>query len=482
MNVRFIVSIMGFVLVFLSAFMMICGCVALLYNEGDFFSLAISSVITFLFGFTSWFFFRVKSREMIKREGYVVVTLVWVLVSVFGALPFYIGSYIPSYTDAFFETMSGFTTTGASILNDIEALPHGILFWRSMTHFIGGMGIIVLAVAILPYFGFGGMQLYSAETSGISSEKLHPHITKTAKTFWGIYVALVALQVVFLLLGKMPLFDALCHSFGTLATGGFSPKNTSIINYSPYIQYVIVVFMFLGGTNFTLHYFALKGRWEKIRMNTELRTYFMVVLISSLFIALFLVIIHHREWEPAFRSALFQVTSIVTTTGFISDDYMLWSPFLVVLIFLLMFSGASAGSTCGGIKIMRHNILFRNTTLEFKRMVHPQAVIPLRIGGKVIPKEVVLTVLAFVMLYLLIFTVSSFSLTMMGVPWASSMGACATTMAGIGPGLGKIGGAVGNFSQVPVAGKWLMSFLMLVGRLELFTVLILFSPEFWRNN
>jgi trk system potassium uptake protein len=482
LNTRFIVSILGFVLMFLSAFMLVCSGVSLIYGEGDFGPLTISAGITFLIGFISWFVARGGSKELGKREGFIVVTIVWVLMSIFGALPYYIGNYIPSYTDAFFETISGFTTTGASILNDIEALPHGILFWRSLTHFIGGMGIIVLAVAILPYFGFGGMQLYNAEASGISSEKLHPRITKTAKSFWGIYVALVGLQTVFLMVGNMPLFDALCHSFGTLATGGFSPKNSSIAEYSPYIQYVVVVFMMLGGTNFTLHFFAINRRWEKIKLNSEFKLFLSVVLGATLLVGLFLVLLHGRDWEPAFRSALFQVTSIITTTGFISDDYMQWSPFLVFIIFLLMFAGASVGSTSGGIKLMRHNILFRNSMLEFKRMVHPQAVVPLRINGKVIPKEIVFTVLAFVILYLMIFTVSTLIMTGMGLPWDSSMGACATTMAGVGPGIGEIGGAVGNFSQVPTAGKWLMSFLMLIGRLELFSVLILFSPEFWRNN
>lgn len=481
-NIRLVVNILGSVLVFVSLFMLTCSAVSLIYNEGDFFSLTFSAGITFFTGASAWFFTRNAPKDLIKREGYVIVTSVWVLMSAFGALPYYIGGYIPSYTDAFFETISGFTTTGASILSDIEALPHGILFWRSMTHFVGGMGIIVLAVAILPYFGFGGMQLYNAEASGISNEKLHPRITKTAKTFWGIYVVLVAVETVLLLFGDMPLFDALCHSFGTVATGGFSPKNTSIAEYSPYIQYVMVLFMVLGGTNFTLHFFAINGKWEKIKNNSEFKLFMWVIVVASGVITFFLFFKDGRPFEQAFRSAIFQVTSIVTTTGFITDNYMAWSPFLTFIIFLLMFSGACAGSTSGGIKLMRHNILFRNSMMEFKRMIHPQAVIPLRINGKVIPKEVVFTVLAFVILYLIIFTVSTLAMTMLGLSWDSSMGACATTMAGIGPGLGDIGGPVGNFSQVPLAGKWILSFLMLLGRLELFSILILFSPEFWKNN
>jgi trk system potassium uptake protein TrkH len=482
LNWRFIFRFMGLILIFIGIAMMLCSIVSVIYAEDDFKALVFAGFVTIVFGFAAWFFNRNDLGQMLKHEGFMVVTLVWVLISVFGALPFVMSGYIPSFTDAFFETMSGFTTTGASILVDIEALPHGLLFWRSTTHLLGGMGVIVLAIAVLPYFGFGGMQLYNAEASGISSEKLHPRITQSARVFWGIYLGLVALETIFLLFGQMPLFEALCHSFGTIASGGFSPKNNSIAGYSAYIQYVIIVAMLCGGTNFALWYYMLNRKWDKVKVNNELRVYLGVVIMASLLITLFLIFKNHLPTEKAFRDALFQVTSIVTSTGFITADYMQWHPFTIYLLFVLMFSGASVGSTSGGIKIMRHNILFRNSILEFKRMLHPQAVIPLRIGDKVITSEIVTTVLAFVILYLMIFTASSLVLTMLGVPWDSSMGACATTMGGIGPGLGSMGGPVGNFAAVPVAGKWILSFLMLIGRLELFSVLVLFSPNFWSNR
>jgi trk system potassium uptake protein TrkH len=482
LNKKFIINLMGLVLMFESLFMFVCAGVALIYREGDFTTLLIATFITFVTGALSWYPTRKVPKDLIKREGFIVVSLVWVVMSVFGALPYYISGYIPSYTDAFFETISGFTTTGASILVDIEALPHGILFWRSMTHFIGGMGIIVLAIAIMPYFGFGGMQLYNAEASGVTNEKLHPRITQTAKTFWGIYVALVLVQTIFLLFGGMNLFESLCHSFGTLASGGFSPKNSSIAGYSPYIQYVIIVFMIFAGINFTIHYFILNGKWSKIKSNSELWLFLSVIGAATLIITVFLNIGEKYELERAFRDSLFQVVSIITTTGFVTADYSAWPQYLSFIIFLLMFSGGCAGSTAGGIKIMRHNILFRNSMLEFRRMTHPQAVIPLRISGKIIPKEVVFTVLAFVILYIIIFVIGSLALTFMGLSWESAMGATATCMAGIGPGFGEIGNPVGNFALTPDAGKWLLSFLMLLGRLELFSFLILFSPEFWKNS
>jgi len=290
------------------------------------------------------------------------------------------------------------------------------------------------------------------------------------------------LQTVVMLFGGMNLFESLCHSFGTLASGGFSPKNTSIAEYSPFIQYVVILFMILAGTNFTIHYFILNGKWSRIKSNSELWVFLSIIGVATVIIALFLNMGEKYALERAFRSAMFQVVSILTTTGFVTDDYTAWPQYLSFIIFMLMFSGGCAGSTAGGMKVMRHNILFRNSMLEFRRMTHPQGIIPLRIGGKVIPKEVVFTVLAFVILYIIIFVIASLVLTFMGLSWESAMGASATCMAGIGPGFGEIGNPVGNFALTPMAGKWLLSFLMLLGRLELFSFLILFSPEFWRNH
>ena len=476
---KFILSAFGLALMFESAFMLMCAGISVIYQEPDRNAFLYSFAITLLTGGLCWLLNRKGEKEALKRESFIVVTAVWVVMSVFGALPYLFSGAIPGFSDAFFETISGFTTTGASVINDIETLPHGILFWRSITHLIGGMGIIVLAVAILPYFGFGGMQLYNAEAAGVVNEKLHPKITRTAKSLWGIYVLLVGLETIFLMLGGMPLFDALCHSFGTIASGGFSTKNDSVAGYSPYIQYVIIVFMLFAGTNFALFYFLGKGNWKKFVRNAELKVYLSLVGITSAVIAVTLILLDHAPTEESIRAALFQVASIITSTGFVTADYTAWHPYLVFIVFMLMFSGACVGSTSGGIKLFRHMILFKNTRIEFKKMTHPNAVIPLKIGKKSVSSEVVYKVLAFLMLYAAVCAVGVFSLTLVGMDIESAAGAVATSMGGIGPGLGTVG-PVNNFFAVPVAGKWILSFLMLLGRLELFSVLILFSPNFWR--
>ncbi|WP_439182327.1 TrkH family potassium uptake protein [Carboxylicivirga taeanensis] len=481
LNYRFIGKVLGHILLALSVFMLVCAAVAFFYGEDDMQAHLMAALASMSFGGVASWLWRSTPDEVGRREGFVIVTLVWVVMSLFGSLPYILSGTIPGFTNAFFETISGFTTTGASVVSDIEALPHGILLWRSITHLIGGMGIIVLAVAILPYFGFGGMSLYNAEAAGITNDKLHPRVKHTAKLLWGIYVVLILLETGFLMLGGMPLFDALCHSFATIASGGFSTKNDSIAGYSPYIQYVIIVFMLFAGTNFTLFYFAWKGKFKKVTENREFRMYLKVIAIVTAIVTITLVFLDHHNGEESFRKALFQVVSLLTSTGFATDDYTAWHPYLTYLMFLLLFSGACAGSTSGGIKIMRHSILFRNTLLEFKRMVHPNAVIPLKIEDKPVSSDTVYKVLAFVILYMTIFSIGTFALTFFGMDMDSAMGAAATTMGGIGPGIGTVG-PVDNFFAVPQAGKWILSFLMLLGRLELFTVLILFSPHFWKNN
>ncbi len=475
---KIILSAFGLALMFESLFMLLCVGVSIIYGETDRDALLISFIITFATGILCWFPNRNHKIENLKRESFVVVTLVWVVMSIFGALPYLFSHSISNFTDAFFETISGFTTTGASVITNIEALPHGILFWRSITHLIGGMGIIVLAVAVLPYFGFGGMQLYSAEAAGVTNEKLHPKITRTAKSLWSIYVLLIGLETVFLMIGDMPLFDALCHSFGTIASGGFSTKNDSLLSYSPYIQYVVTVFMLFAGTNFALFYFLGKGHWKKFVTNAEIKVYFGLIVTASFIIASTLFILDDAPLEPAVRTALFQVTSIVTSTGFVTADYNLWNPYLILIIFLLMFSGACVGSTTGGIKLFRHMVLLKNISIEFKKMTHPYAIIPLKIGNKVVSTDTVYKILAFLALYIIICAVGTLALTFVGMDIESAAGAVATSMGGIGPGLGSVG-PVNNFLGVPGAGKWILSVLMLLGRLELFSVLILFSPNFW---
>lgn len=419
-------------------------------------------------------------RNIGKREGYIVVSFAWMVISLFGSFPFYISGYIPSFTDAIFETASGFSTTGATILTDIEALPKALLFWRSMTHWIGGMGIIVLSLAILPFLGIGGMQLFIAEVPGPTKDKLHPRITETAKRLWGIYFILTLIQTSLLMFGGMDLFDGLCHAFGTMATGGFSTRNDSIASFSPYIQYVIIVFMILAGTNFTLHYMAVSGAFASVTRNDEFRYYMAIIGIITLVVSVSLFLDGMFGPEASFRHALFQTVSIVTTTGFITSDYLIWPDFAWFLIFLAMFTGGSAGSTGGGIKMIRHFLLVKNSFLEMKRLIHPQGVIPVRINGRPVSQGIIFNVLAFFLIYLLIFASGSLVMALLGLDFDTAIGATAACLGNIGPGIGKVG-PVGNFAFIPDFGKWFLSFLMILGRLELFTVLILFSRAFWRN-
>lgn len=452
------------------------------YKDNDIVTLFICGTATSFIGFLIWFFTKNADKTDIgKREGYLIVTSGWIVMSLFGSIPFVLHGSITSYVDAFFEVMSGFTTTGASILNDIEALPHGLLFWRSITQWIGGMGIIVLSLAILPLLGIGGMQLYAAEVPGITKDKFHPRVKETAKRLWGIYLILTALETLLLLIAGMNLFDAINHSFTTLATGGFSTKNSSTAYYSsPAIQYIFIVFMFLAGTNFTLHYFALHRDFNFLKTNDEFKAYSLFILISSVVI----MIIHHPHLnlslEEKFRQSLFHVVSLVTTTGYVSSDYENWAIFSRIIFFVLLFIGGCAGSTGGSIKIVRHYLLFKNGFLELKRLVHPRAVIPVRVNGKAVLPEIISNVQAFFILYILIFVLSSIILSMAGLDFLTAIGASATCLGNVGPGIGTVG-PVSNFSHLPDLTKLLLSFLMLVGRLELFTVLVIFSPSFWKK-
>jgi len=385
--------------------------------------------------------------------------------SLSGTLPYLFSESIPSFTNAFFETMSGYTTTGASILNEIEIIPKGVLFWRSLTHWIGGMGIIVLAVAILPLLGIGGMQLFAAEAPGPSADKLHPRITDTAKRLWLIYFGYTAAETVLLKLAGMDFFDAINHALSTVSTGGFSTKNASAAHWNdqPLIQYILILFMFLAGMNFILSYFGFKGKVQKIIKDEEFKWY-------TIFVVFFTV-----------RHALFQVLAVITTTGFVSADFTIWTPFLKIVFFGLMFLGGSAGSTAGGMKVVRHLITIRNGMLEFKRTLHPRAVLPVRYNQRAVSKEIVFNILAFFILYMLSFIIGSVVLGMLGLDFETAIGGAASSLGNVGPAFGKLS-PVNNFDVLPDFGKWWCSFLMLIGRLELFTVLILLTPFFWRNR
>ena len=480
MNTRIIIRILGLLLLLESIFMASSGGVAFLYNEVAM-PLLISAFIALSTGLLAWFFTRNAPKGLGKREGYIIVTSAWILFSLFGTLPFVISKAIPSFTDAFFETISGFTTTGASILDNIEAMPHGLLFWRSITQWLGGMGIIVMSLAILPLLGIGGMQLFVAEVPGLKPDKLHPRVKETAKRLWAIYILFTLTEATLLKLGGMNVFDAICHSFTTLATGGYSTKQASIAHWdSPFIHYVIIIFMIIAGTNFSLSYFGLKFRFREVFRNEEFRFYwkFLIGFTGIIFIGLYLS--EGAVFEKSFRDALFQVSSIMTTTGFVTVDYSIWKTFLMLLIFLLMFFGGSAGSTGGSIKIVRIVLLIKNSYLELKRLIHPNAVIPVRLNKQPVSPEIIANVLAFIVFYLMIFVIGVIVMSSLGLDLDTAMGSVAATLGNIGPGIGDVG-PVDNFAAIPDAGKWILSFLMLVGRLELFTVIILFSPAFWRK-
>lgn len=481
-NKYLIGQFIGILLLINGVFMWLCLPFSLYFKESARFALLISGGITLALGGILWFLTRQKSEKALKkRDGYLVVTLGWLAMSAVGALPYILSGSIPNYTNAFFESISGFSTTGASILNDIESLPKGILFWRSLTQWIGGMGIIVMAVAILPILGIGGMELFVAEAPGISPDKLKPRIKDTAKRLWIIYIAFTLLETLLLQYGGMSFYDALNHSLTTMATGGFSTKNSSAADFSPFIQYVLIVFMCIAGTNFTLSYFATKFRFKKIFANEEFRYYLGFTLCYTLLIAAIIYSVSENSLEKSFRDALFQVVSLVTTTGFVSADYTQWTPLVTMIMFMLMFFGASAGSTSGGVKIVRHIILLKNSLLELKRQLHPSAILLPKLNGKTVSKETTFNILAFMMIYLAIFVFGVLVMSAFGLDFMTTLGAVATSLGNIGPGLGTVG-PVDNFAHLPQAGKWFLAFLMLLGRLELFTVLMLLTPYFWKKT
>lgn len=482
MNFKNVISILGVLMTLNGLFMFLGIPFSMHYNE-DVMPLLLSGSISILLGVFFWLFFKLKSehQELSRKDGYLVVALGWVTMSIFGMLPFLISGSITGITDAFFETISGFTTTGASIINDIEAMPKGLLFWRSLTQWIGGMGIIVLTVALVSIIGVGGMQLFVAEAPGISPDKLKPRIRDTAKRLWLIYLGLTLSETVFLMFGGMTFYDAINHSLTTMATGGFSTKNASMAHFeSAYIQYVVIVFMFLAGVNFTLTYFGLKFKFKKVWANEEFKAYISTIGLFTILTTIGIAIFSEAPFEKAFRDAAFQVISVITTTGFITADYTAWAHILTVLFFFFMFIGGSSGSTAGGVKIVRHVILFKNSFLELKRLLHPTSIIPVRLNKKAIQQKTTFNVLAFIMIYISVFVFGSIAVSLTGVDFTTTIGAVATSLGNIGPGFGSVG-PLDNFSHLPDVTKWILSGLMLLGRLELFTVLILFTPYFWKK-
>lgn len=495
LDYKTIFFVLGILLLFNGAFMVFAALAGLYYDDGSALPIALSAAITMVLGGLIIVLTKNRDKSLKQRDGYVIVTFGWIFMVLSGTLPFLFTGTAPDFASAFFETMSGYTTTGATVFSDVESLPKGILLWRSLTHWIGGMGIIVLAVAILPLLGIGGMQLFSAESPGPENEKIKPRIADIAKRLWLIYAGYTISETILLKVAGMGWFDALNHSFATMATGGFSTKNASAAfwNDQPIIQYILIFFMFMAGTNFVLSYYAFKGKVRKFLCNDEFKWYFAFIASFTLVSALLIyfapgfetaITNHPMVWgkaEASFRHAVFQVISIVTTTGFVTADYTAWTPFLSLFFFGMFFLGGCAGSTAGGVKVIRHLITIRNGIMEFKRALHPNALLPVRYNGKAVERKIVFNILGFFILYILIFIVGSLGYAFLGLDSLTSVGASVTTLGNVGPGFGVLG-PVDNFGFLSSVGKWWSAFLMLVGRLELFTVLIILTPFFWRDR
>jgi trk system potassium uptake protein len=477
-NFRIVFKVISRNLFIISVALLVNIFIALFYSE-PISPFVFSLIIAFLLGITLNKLTHIKQKEVNiqRKDAYLTVTLSWLFLSLTGSLPYLFSQTIPSVYDAIFESVSGFTTTGSSILQDIEALPKSILFWRSLTHWIGGIGIIVLFIIVMPALHIGGYHLFTLESS--FQEKIQPRIKTVGVRLLLIYITLTILEIIFLLLGKMNLFESVCHAFGTIATGGFSPKNTSIADYSAYIQYVIMIFMFLSGTNFIVHIFLVTRDFKNIKGNDEFLFYSLVVIFLGLVISSSLILEMDKPVEESFREGFFQVISIVTCTGYATADYMQWPQYAWIIIFLAMFLGGSTGSTAGGIKMARHLIVLKSVIKYFKQLISPNAVLPnVKINKKTLSDENINSIFTFISIYLLIFIAGSVLLFYMGLDFKSAASSVATCMAGIGPGLGSVGPA-NNFAHLPELGKIILSFLMLLGRLEIYTILILFTRNFW---
>ncbi|MBR4848998.1 MAG: TrkH family potassium uptake protein [Bacteroidaceae bacterium] len=480
---KIIFRITGLLLYVEAIFLLACVPVALYYNEPIMRSLVISIASMVGIGSLFTYFCSGAERNISRKDGYIVVTLCWIIFSLFGSLPYMLSGYIPSFTDAFFETMSGFTTTGATILQDIEALPKSLLFWRMMTHWVGGLGIIFFTVAIFPIFGLSDIHLFAAESVGPMRAKLHPRIAVTARWILTIYMGLTLIAAVSFYFAGMGWFDSVCHAMSTIATGGFSTKQESIAAYgSPQIDYVTTLFMFLSGINMSLLYlFIFKFRFKELLRDTEVKTYTSIVVIFTIAIAIGLYFTTSADAELSFRTALFQVVSIQTTTGFATANYVMWVPILWLSLYALMFFGACSGSTSGAMKCVRISILFKVMINEFKRIVHPNAVIPVRMAGKVVPTSVQSAILAYTVIYIFMVIIGLVVNMGFGLDFLDSFGLSVASVGNVGPAFGHYG-PMDSFATLPCIVKWFSAFQMLVGRLEFFAVLLLLTPVFWKKR
>ena len=482
LNFKLVSFILGILLWVEAGLFLLCAGVSVGYGETDYIYFIYTMLINLGIGGAMMLFGRKAEKRMTKREGYCVVSICWILFTLLGMLPFYFSGDIKTITDAFFETMSGFTTTGATILDDIESLSHGLLFWRSLTQWIGGLGIVLFTIALIPVLSGTTQQLFLSEATGVTHDKIHPRTSVMARYLWIIYIVLTLTETVLLMLGGMNLFDAICHSFTTTATGGFSTKQDSVSYFdSAYIEYVISIFMILSGVNFSLYYLALRGKVKHVLHDNELHWFLKSVGILTLVITLALFLTDHYDLEKSFRKALFQVATAHTSCGFATDDYNLWPPFTWLLLMYAMLSGGSTGSTSGGIKNLRLLIIAKNIKNQFKQLLHPRAVLPVRINKEPISTPTIATVYTFVAAYLLCVLAGWTLLMAFGVGLSESMSTVISAMGNVGPGLGSCG-PVYSWAHLPDAAKWTLSALMLLGRLEIFGILMLFYKGFWRNN
>jgi len=483
-NFEHISNFIGVTLIILGMLMATSIPVALMLESGDHWPLSISSLITVAFGALLWYYKFNTQGSLNRREAYLSVFLTWFAVSLFSMLPFLISGSIPSVVDVFFESVSGITTTGATILDDIEIIPEGLLYWRSMTQWIGGMGIILLGLAIFPLLGMGGAELFVAENSGNLVDRIHPRVKEIAKWIWIIYLGMTLVLIGLLCIGGMNWFDSINHAYTTMATGGFSTKNASVGHWDvPFIQYSIILFMFLSGVNYSILYLGFVGNLKAVYKNEEVRWY--VALLLGITAIVLLVIYPEYEsnesLEKIFRDGLFQVVSILTTTGYASADYTAWNPTATMIFFILFFTGACAGSTSGGIKITRHILFLKNTLLEFKRILHPRAIIPVKLNGNVVKGKTMTNIIIFLLLHIFLFVTGIFFVSLFGIEFETNLGIVASALNNIGPALGEAG-PTETYANLPGAVKIFLAFYMILGRLELFTVLVIFSPYFWKRN
>ena len=489
MSLKPLLNVLGALLTLIGITMLIPIFISFYFAGYDLFGFIYSALICVCIGTPVWFFTR-NNKSLNNKVGFAVVTFSWIIAALAGSLPFYLSGAIPNFTDAFFESMSGVTTTGATIIgnpltlsnlpNGIESLPYGILFWRSFIQWIGGMGIIVFYIAILPILGSGGIQLFKLEVPGPVADKIKPRLRETARMLWMVYVGFTLLQILLLGLAGMPWFDSVCHGFTTMPTGGFSTQNASIAAYSnPVIHYIIIFFMFVAGVNFTLHFRALTGNFKAHLKDYEFRVYLTIIFISTLII-FFNISSTNSDWtHDSFLKSLFQSLAILTGTGYSNANYELWPYLSQHLLLILMFFGAMGGSTSGGMKIARIILLIKYAVTETRRMLHARAVIPIKIGNRTISDEIVRNTLGFSLIYLSIFVLTAFVLSSFNLDFQSAVGAAASAIGNIGPAFGSFG-PTDNYALLHPLGKWMLTFCMLLGRLEIFTVMVIFSKVFWK--